>query len=328
VIIDPPLGENHHGDGGTPWDAADKAWSAYSLDSCLQDLKKSMKTMTVFSVAVYCNQVTCATFWNVLNNSEFQEVHQVDVYRFGVDCNVSSKSRVLVGTFNKSGGVLQSTGRPTPMSFLSFYLPSGLSPNSRQDISGVGIQDEAGKRQRCVDEYRHFVRVYSEPGAWVMSIHSGIGTSMVASLLEGRHAAGLEPCSMLNFAAAWRLSQFKQTETFLKESRSHHHDPAQPAPAVLLVDELAELLEQDPYKPSSNEVNSLRDVIMDLIKICAAVNPITAEDSVTLMDKALSTYKSRAVILEILTQPPARMALSAFLMENWPKAPALPEHTP
>lgn len=323
--MDPPYGENHHGDSVSQWDSPDKAWTTFELDSCLNILKNSPKTMDVYSVVVYTTRKLATSFWEVFTRSGMEDVHLVDVYRYGVTTEITSKSYVIVGTVRKVG--TSGTGasrKSTPESSLHFYLPYGLTRNCRPDINGRDIQEEGGKRQRCVDEFRHFVRAYCEPQTWVMCLHSGIGAVLMAALLECRNAVGLEPCVQLNNAASWRLHVFKQTEDVIRARMAAANLDGQDQGAVvatLVEDDIDAVLQRNPFRPSPEDLAKLKaEIISGIEKTCQVMSKVlTLEQMDKIKDDAMKVFGSNHDMLhEVLNKDKGRAELMTYLIQNLP----------
>jgi len=332
VVIDPPFGDNHHGDNVSQWDSPDKAWTTFELDSCLNILKKSKKTSNVYTVVVYTTLKLASSFWDVLTKAGLEDVHLVDVYRYGVTAEITSKSYVIVGTVRKNG--TSGTGAPRkspPESSLHFYLPYGLSRNCRPDINGRDIQDVGGKRQRCVDEFRHFVRAYCEPNTWVMCLHSGTGGVLLAALLECRNAVGLEPCVQLNNAASWRLHVFKQTEDVIRdrmEAAANVLGQDQGAAVAQLIEQdMDEVFQRNPFRPSPEDLAKLGDQISASIKsVCGMMMQVlTPEQMDKMKEDAMRLFGSNHDMLhDVLKTEKGKKELLSFLIQNLPPTQSEP----
>jgi hypothetical protein len=280
--------------------------------------------MDVYSVVVYTTRKLATSFWEVFTRSGMEDVHLVDVYRYGVTTEITSKSYAIVGTVRKVGtsgtGALR---KSTPESSLHFYLPYGLSRNCRPDISGRDIQDEGGKRQRCVDEFRHFVRAYCEPGTWVMCLHSGIGAVLMAALLECRNAVGLEPCVQLNNAASWRLHVFKQTEDVIRARMAPNLEGQDQGAVVatLIEDDIDAVLKRNPFRPSPEDLAKLQDQISSGIeKMCNLMSKILSAEQVNkIKADSMKLFGSNQHMLhEVLNEDKGRAELMTYLIQSLP----------
>ena len=323
IIIDPPLGEGHHGASSSAWDSEDKALTSYDLDSCLR-LLHGRKTMASYTVVVYANHKVLNQFWDVLHKQGFRDIHVFDVFRSGHDGDVTSRSIVLVGTHREKGSCADDSRRGSTKSrresYLNFYVPDGVSPNSREDINGRLLWKEAGNRERCVDEFRHIVRAYSEPNTWVLGFYSGIGTLMVAALLEGRNVAGLEPCPQLIHAASWRLSIFQKTEECInkRSQASSSQEVEDTQQGALIAEDIEQVLAGHPFSPSGEDmVKFTAHVQLTMQGLSAQLGAMSKENESRLLNDIRTSYNTHQVIQDVIRTQAGKVAFYSWLAGKW-----------
>lgn len=278
VIIDPPYGQGDIPD----WDTKEMSWDSADLDSVLHKLVSNIckKTGSPFTVAVYTTMERLLNVTKVLHGLKFTDVHVVNISRLDVAFEQRSKSHIVVGTTRAS----HEKGSTTRSYDKAWHLPDFSSIERRPDLS-VDPGMFNSKRLRCVEEYRFLVDRYSQPESWVLFLHTGDGASMVAAMLEGRHAIGVEHGSPVS-SCSWRMGAFVQFEELLTKVHLANLEKtggSSPQVGVLQEMTIAEMLQgihdNNPVAASVEDFQVLRDTLAKDAKRWTQFMEITMSDS-------------------------------------------------
>ena len=100
----------------------------------------------------------------------------------------------------------------------TFPAPSppalGWSQSGRDDLGKICMDDhgQVSATQSSIQMYRFFIRKYSAPDRWVLVLHSGVGSMLLAAALEHRSAAGIVSQECKYATASKRISEFAEHE--------------------------------------------------------------------------------------------------------------------
>ena len=257
----------------SPWDSV--GWDQVTLKQTLDNLMvvEPSKMADLVTAVVYSNLKLASEFVNALTQAGFKNVHTVQVSRFDHSFEVVSSSVVVVGTYS-GRNIKPKASQSMSLQFLLPDTTDNTSTCGRPDMQGCYIDKSVlGVRRRTVEEFRHFVRVYSSQSDWVVGMHVGDASCMLAALLEGRSVLGYEPNNGRVGLAYWRLSMFQRTEGLINEVlpiRDDSREDAAIVDAVTSGDLLAKTKE-------SFETCSLSCSEENMSRLCTQINKLLSE---------------------------------------------------
>jgi len=283
------------------WDTPELAWTEDHFKRFLNSLKEDSKKMDVqFHVAVYTNDGLAPSYRTAFALAGYQRVHTLHIRRVDEGRMVVGDSLVLVGSHQHMGSA------PTGDVLMFSVPPLGRNTTwtHRPDIDYCKIEKKhVGVRRRCVEEFRYLVREYSRPGSSVICSHSGDGSAIMAALLEGRHAYGLDNCDERNQVAEFRLSEMARIEEELaKKDTSEPVIEDDPEIATITDMSMEEALDIREFEAPTDDKTKLLDLIRE--EVAAHLTPCTwlTKEAIEAMTEKVVGHCAQTAISATLVQ--------------------------